>query len=125
NIFTQYYLRGIPQERLKVVGECSDTGTEITFMPDGEIFETLIFEFDTLKIRLKELAYLNRGLTIVLKDLREEPIREESYLFQGGIAEFVELLNKNKNKIFSEVILLQDTTPTGELEIALQYNDTF
>lgn len=124
-VFSQYYLRGVPQERLKIVGESQDTGTMITFMPDSEIFETTEYDFDVLKVRIKELAFLNRGLRIIMQDLRVEPTREEVFLFEGGIVEFVEILNKNKSKIFSDVIYLEDTTPNGEIEIALQYNDSF
>ena len=99
--------------------------TTIQFYPDPEIFETLDFNYDTMKIRLRELAYLNRGLTIQLIDRREEPARDETFHYEGGIVQFVESLNKNKETVFPEVIYFDESYENGEVEIAMQYNDSY
>ncbi|MEG1613352.1 MAG: DNA topoisomerase (ATP-hydrolyzing) subunit B [Clostridia bacterium] len=124
-IYKQTFNRGIAQRALAEVGETDKTGTTIQFYPDSEIFETLDFNFDTMKVRLRELAYLNRGLTIDLSDYREEVIRHEVFHYDGGIVQFVESLNKNKETVFPEVIYIDDTYASGEIEIALQYNDSY
>lgn len=124
-IYKQIFNRGIAQRPLQEVGATDRTGTTIQFYPDPEIFETLDFNYDTMKIRLRELAYLNRGLTIQLIDRREEPARDESFHYEGGIVQFVESLNKNKGTVFPEVIYFDESYENGEVEIAMQYNDSY
>ena len=116
--------RGIAERPLAVVGEASDTGTTVTFYPDAEIFETLEFNYDTMKTRLRELAYLNKGLTIELADQRVEPERREVFRYDGGIVSFVEEMNKTKETIFPEVIYFDEKYVDSEIEVAMQYNDS-
>lgn len=117
--------RGIAERPLAVVGEASDTGTTVTFYPDAEIFETLEFNYDTMKTRLRELAYLNKGLTIELADERIEPERREVFRYDGGIVSFVEEMNKTKDTIFPEVIYFDEKYVDSEIEVAMQYNDSY
>lgn len=117
--------RGIAERPLAVVGEASDTGTTVTFYPDAEIFETLEFNYDTMKTRLRELAYLNKGLTIELADERIEPERREVFRYDGGIVSFVEEMNKTKETIFPEVIYFDEKYVDSEIEVAMQYNDNY
>lgn len=117
--------RGIAERPLAVVGEASDTGTTVTFYPDAEIFETLEFNYDTMKTRLRELAYLNKGLTIELADERIEPERREVFRYDGGIVSFVEEMNKTKETIFPEVIYFDEKYVDSEIEVAMQYNDSY
>ena len=132
-IHKQVFNRGIPQRDLQVVGDTTETGTTITFYPDGEIFETLEFNFDTLKSRLRELAYLNKGLKIQLVDNRLDPPKAEMFCYEGGIVSFVESLNKNKETVFPEVIYFDKSyneetkgvSESYEAEIAFQYNDSY
>lgn len=124
-IYKQIFNRGIPQRDLAVIGTTDRTGTSIQFYPDKEIFETIDFNYDTMKIRLRELAYLNKGLTIEFVDNRGETERKEVFHFEGGIVQFVDSLNKNKEVVFPEVIYIDDKYGEGEIELALQYNDTY
>ena len=117
--------RGIAERPLAVVGEASDTGTTVTFYPDAEIFETLEFNYDTMKTRLRELAYLNKGLTIELADERIEPERREVFRYDGGIVSFVEEMNKTKETIFPGVIYFDEKYVDSEIEVAMQYNDSY
>jgi len=124
-IFSQRYHRGIPESDLAVTGETTETGTTITFFPDDEIFETIEFSYETMKARLRELAYLNKGLTIVVSDLRGETDRVETFRYEGGIVSFVENINKNKDTIFPNVIYFDAVYVDSEIEIAMQYNDSY
>ena len=117
--------RGVAERPLAVVGEAQDTGTTITFYPDGEIFETLDFNYDTMKSRLRELAYLNKGLVIEIADQRIEPERREVFCYEGGIVSFVEEMNKTKETIFPEVIYFDEKYVDSEIEVAMQYNDSY
>lgn len=117
--------RGIAERPLAVVGDASDTGTTITFYPDGEIFETLDFNYETMKTRLRELAYLNKGLIIELADQRVEPERRETFCYEGGIVSFVEEMNKTKETIFPQVIYFDEKYVDSEIEVAMQYNDSY
>ena len=123
--FHQVYHRGFPEDRLAVVGDSDKTGTTITFTPDPEIFETVEFQYDRLKNRLREVAYLNKGIVINLEDKRTSQERRETFCFEGGVAEFVENLNKNKDKLFSSTVYIDKKVKEGEVEIALQYNDGY
>ncbi|WP_027415081.1 DNA topoisomerase (ATP-hydrolyzing) subunit B [Aneurinibacillus terranovensis] len=122
--YMQKYVRGHAVDELKVVGDAEDTGTKVTFTPDPEIFtETTIFEFETLQKRLRELAFLNRGVRITLHDERTGKVEE--YHYEGGIRSFVEYLNKNKEKLHEPPIYLEGEKDGLTIEIALQYNDSF
>ena len=124
-VHEQLYRRGIPQYPLKVVGTCENTGTTVTFMPDDEIFETLDFDYNLLKARFREIAFLNRGITISIEDLRgEEPVKE-TYHFEGGIVEFVDYLNKNKETLFPGTVYVDVANDDNEVEIAFQYNNGY
>lgn len=123
--FRQEYKRGIPQDRLAVVGDSDITGTKVSFMPDPEIFETTEFNYDTVKTRLRELAYLNKGLTIKLADKRAEKEHEDTFYYEGGIAHFVEDLSRNKAPIFDKPVYFDVFYGDTEVEIALQYTDTY
>lgn len=117
--------RGIAERPLAEVGTATDTGTTITFYPDSEIFETLDFNYDTMKTRLRELAYLNKGLIIEIADQRVEPERREVFCYEGGIVSFVEEMNKTKEAIFPEVIYFDEKYVDSEVEVAMQYNDSY
>ena len=121
--YKQTYNRGIPQRALAVVGDADKTGTKVTFMPDSEIFETTEFVFDNIKTRLRELAFLNKGITITAIDHRVD--KQEVMHYEGGILEFVKNLNKNKENIFAEPVYIDKELKEGEIEIALQYNDSY
>ena len=117
--------RGVAERPLAVVGEAADTGTTITFYPDSDIFETLDFNYDTMKARLRELAYLNKGLTIEISDERVQPARHEVFCYEGGIVSFVESLNRNKETIFESVVYFDAHYVDSEIEVAMQYNDSY
>lgn len=124
-IYFQRYERGIPQGDLEIIGQSDLRGTEITFSPDPEIFtETVEFDYDTLRTRLREMAFLNKGLQITLTDRRDEKIRQESFHYEGGIASFVEYLNKNR-EVLHEPIYIEAEKDEVIVEIAMQYNDSY
>lgn len=124
-LYKQVYNRGVPQRDLAEIGEAKDTGTKVTFMPDDEIFETTTFEYDVIKKRLRELAFLNKGIIIVISDHRVE--KEETFQYNGGIVEFVNELNQGKQTILKKPIYIETLSKdkTGEIEIAFQYNDGY
>ncbi|MDD4315690.1 MAG: DNA topoisomerase (ATP-hydrolyzing) subunit B [Clostridia bacterium] len=124
-IHRQLYKQGVPQEDLKVVGETDETGTQVEFFPDPTVFETTVFSYDTMKNRLKELSYLNKGLRITIEDQREGQEKQESYMFEGGIMKFVENLNKNKEVLLPQVLYIEEICEDSEVEVALQYNDSY
>lgn len=125
-IYHQRYTKGVPEADLEVVGETEETGTKITFKPDPEIFtETTEFDFDILQNRLRELAFLNGGVKIILKDLRGEEEKEVVYQFEGGIQSFVEHLNRNREVLNKPPVYIQGERDSIQIEIALQYNDSF
>ncbi len=125
HIHKQIYNRGIPQRPLAIVGDTEKTGTRVTFYPDDEIFETIVFNYDNLKVRLRELAYLNKGLTISIRDEREEKPREDTFCYEGGILHFVEDLNKNKETLFEHPVYFEETQDDSAIEVAIQYNDGY
>lgn len=125
NHYKQIYNRGVPQAPLKVIGTADLTGTKVTFYPDDEIFETVIFNYDTIKTRLRELAYLNKGLTIKMEDRRAGQERSDSFYYEGGIAHFVEDLNRNKETLFDKPFYFDGTYGDSEVEVAVQYNDSY
>lgn len=122
NIYSQTYEKGKTASQLTIIGTTAETGTSVTFIPDNEIFTTTTFEYDILATRLRELAFLNKGLKIVIQDERVE--RLETFQYKGGIKEFVEYINKNKNKLH-DIIYFEKTQDKISCEIALQYNDTY
>ena len=121
----QEYRRGVPQDRLKVVGTATTTGTKVTFMPDDQIFETCEWEYDRLKSRLREVAYLNKGITINLRDERDSRQRNETFCYEGGLAEFVDNYNKAKTTIFPAPLYIDRSVKEGQIEIAIQFNDSY
>ena len=126
-IYKQRYERGKTMYSLKVVGECDPdkTGTKVTFLPDGEIFEETVFEYDVLKQRLREMAFLTKGLKIILQDLREEEIREHTFHYEGGIKEFVTYLNKSKTPLYDQIIYCEGEKDGVVVEMAMQHNDSY
>ena len=122
-VHQQRYSRGKPQGDLEVVGQAEDTGTIITFKPDTEIFETVQYDFEMISHRLRELAFLNKGLEIRVAD--ERTGESETYLFQGGIVEFVGFLNEGRNSLHPEPIYLEGNRDGVSVEVAMQYNDGY
>ncbi len=123
NVYHQIYERGEAKTKLEVIGKTKHTGTQIRFKPDGTIFETTQFSFDLLSQRLRELAFLNKGLSISIEDERTE--KRHDFFYKGGIISFIEYLNKNKNCIHSKPIYIHGTKNDIEVEIAFQYNDGY
>jgi DNA gyrase subunit B len=121
----QEYTRGIPNAPLKQTGTTSRRGTKITFKPDGEIFETLIYSFDKLSERLREKAFLNKGIRIFIKDERELPEKSHEFYYKGGIAEFVKHLNKNKSPLHDEPLYFEHLSDDLSIEVSMQYNDSY
>lgn len=117
--------KGVTKEPLKVVGQTDETGTLVHFVPDTEIFDETVYDYDTLRHRLRELSFLNRGITIILTDERPEEVRQETFYFEGGISSFVEHLNRNKEVINPEPVYFNGTKDTTVVEIALQYNTSY
>ena len=124
HVHYQRYERGNRCEALKVIGDTNKTGTKVHFQPDPEIFEELEYNFDTLLLRLREQAFLNAGIRIILRDDRENK-REEDLRYDGGIREFVEYENRNKEAIHPEVIYVNAVHADCEAEVAMQYNDGY
>ncbi|MDD4334056.1 MAG: DNA topoisomerase (ATP-hydrolyzing) subunit B, partial [Desulfotomaculaceae bacterium] len=123
NVYYQKYNRGIPVTELKIIGESKSDGTKIIFKPDPEIFEELVFNHDTLALRLRELSFLNAGLKIILKDKRSDQIVE--YEHEGGIRDYVTHLNRSKTPLHPKPIYLQKQKDDVLVEIALQYTDSY
>lgn len=117
--------KGVTKEPLKVVGQTDETGTLVHFVPDAEIFDETVYDYDTLRHRLRELSFLNRGITIILTDERPKEVRQETFYFEGGISSFVEHLNRNKEVINPEPVYFNGTKDTTVVEIALQYNTSY
>ena len=126
-IYKQRYERGNVCYKLKIVGECEPerTGTKVTFLPDKEIFEDTIFDYDTLKQRLREMAFLTKGLRIVLRDWRGEELHEHSFHYEGGIKEFVTYLNKSKTPLYDQIIYCEGNKDGVYVEVAMQHNDSY
>ena len=126
-IYQQRYERGKTMYPLKEIGTCdpSKTGTKVTFLPDPMIFEETIFDYDTLKVRLRETAFLTKNLRITLRDTREEEVKERTFHYEGGIKEFVTYLNKGKTALYPEVIYCEGTKDNVYVEVAMQHNDAY
>src|SRR3981081_1587132 len=123
--YEQEYARGIPVAPLKQTGKTRKRGTKITFKPDPQIFDTIEFVFDKLSERLREKAFLNKGIRITIKDEREEPEKSHEFYYRGGIAEFVKHLNKNKSVLHDKPIYFERVSDVLAIEVAIQYNDGY
>jgi DNA gyrase subunit B len=116
---------GIPVAPLKETGTTTRRGTKITFRPDGDIFESTVYSFDKLSERLREKAFLNKGIRISIKDEREEPEKSHEFYYKGGIAEFVKHLNKNKSPLHDEPLYFEQIDDELSVEVSMQYNDSY
>ena len=123
--YVQEYKRGIPQYPLKIDGDTFFRGTTITFKPDDSIFETTEFNYESLKARFREIAFLNKGLTINLTDKRIGREKSDQFLFKGGIVEFVDYLNRGRETLLPQPFYINNVTDTSEVEICFQYNDSY
>ena len=127
HIYKQRYERGNVMYKLKIVGECEPdrSGTKVTFLPDKEIFEDTIFDYDTLKQRFREMAFLTKGLRIVLRDWRGEELHEHTFHYEGGIKEFVTYLNRSKTPLYEQIIYCEGSKDGVYVEVAMQHNDSY
>ncbi len=125
HVYKQVYNRGVPQRALAIVGDTDRTGTKVTFYPDDEIFETVVFNYDNLRVRLRELAYLNKGLTLSITDERGEKPHSDDFCYEGGILHYVEDLNKNKEVLFTQPVYFEEENDSSSVEVAIQYNDGY
>ena len=126
-IYHQRYEKGHVCNELKVIGDCNPekTGTRIQFKPDGTIFEETVFEFDTLKTRLRETAFLTKGLKIILEDARREQEQKKEFHYEGGIKEFVTYLNRSKESLYEQIMYFEGLKNGVYVEVALQHNDSY
>ena len=126
-IYKQRYERGKVVEKLSVVGECEleKTGTKVTFLPDDTIFETTAFEYNILKQRFREMAFLTAGLKITLRDEREENFVEKTFHYEGGIKEFVQYLNRSTTPLYNDIIYCEGNVNNVAVEVAMQHNDSY
>ncbi|MBO5425677.1 MAG: DNA topoisomerase (ATP-hydrolyzing) subunit B [Lachnospiraceae bacterium] len=124
-VYRQRYERGNVVYKLKEVGKTDKTGTKVTFMPDDTIFDDVIFDYDTLRRRFREMAFLTKGLRINLEDKRTDKEKSVSFHYEGGIKEFVEYLNKNKTTLYDKVIYCEGQKDDIYVEVALQHNDSY
>ena len=126
-VYQQRYERGKVMEKLIAIGDCEEgkTGTKVTFLPDDTIFETTIFDFNVLKQRFREMAFLTKGLKIVLKDDREEEPKEKTFHYEGGIKEFVTYLNRSATPLYEQIIYCEGMVNNVSVEVAMQHNDSY
>lgn len=126
-IYQQRYERGRAMYSLKVVGDCEPgrTGTTVSFHPDPEIFEETVFDFNTLKHRFREIAFLTKGLKIIARDKREEEAKEVSFHYEGGIREFVQYLNRSATPLYEDILYFEGTKDGVMVEVAMQHNDAY
>ncbi|MDO4966832.1 MAG: DNA topoisomerase (ATP-hydrolyzing) subunit B [Lachnospiraceae bacterium] len=127
NVYRQKYERGHVVNKLEIVDTCDKekTGTTVTFKPDGTIFEETVYSFDTLKTRLREIAFLTKGLKIVLEDAREENPQKKEFHYEGGIKEFVSYINKSKTAIYEDILYFEGQKDKVYVEVAMQHNDSY
>ncbi len=123
--YEQEYIRGVAAARLEQTGKTRKRGTKITFKPDAQIFDQVEFSFDKLSERLREKAFLNKGIRITIKDEREEPEKSHEFYYKGGIAEFVKHLNKNRTPIHDKPLYFEREADALSIEVAIQYNDGY
>ena len=126
-VYKQRYERGKTVYPLKKIDDCDPekTGTKVTFLPDGSIFEDTVYDYDTLKQRLRETAFLTKGIRIVLKDKRDDPVRMHEFHYAGGIKEFVTYLNRSQEVLYPDVIYCEGQKDNVLVEVALQHNDSY
>ena len=126
-VYKQRYEKGKTMYPLKVIGTCDEnkTGTKVTFLPDDTIFEETVFDYNTLKVRLRETAFLTKNLRISLRDLREDPPVEKSFHYEGGIKEFVTYLNRGNEVLYPQVIYCEGEKDGVYVEVAMQHNDSY
>lgn len=122
-VYHQRFERGVAVTQLETIGSTKSTGTKIIFLPDAEVFSTTQFQWDILATRLREFAFLNKGIAVTLK--QEHPNREEVFKYEGGISEFVQHLNRNKTSLHPDVIYMEKEKDTVHVELAIQYNDGY
>ncbi len=125
NIYEMRFARGNITQEMKIVGKTDRNGTEVTFQPDSEMFDTVVFDYETLHTRMREEAFLNAGLTITIADKRTEDGKDATMCYEGGIREFVAWCNRNKNPIHNDIVYMRGTKGDASAEIALQYNDSY
>ena len=125
NIYKQCYERGKTVTPLEIIGESKKTGSKTSFWPDPEIFETTVFDYDVLEHRLREMAFLNKGIKIIFNDEREGKKRNETFHYEGGIKEFVKFQNQNKDAIHPDVIYFEMVKENCEVEVAMQYTENY
>ena len=124
--YEQRYVRGIPITDVTVIGDSDRTGTITTFKADREVFtETTAYDYETLRIRIQQLAFLNKGIKITIKDSRTENKTEKTYLYEGGIKEYINFLNQNKGKVNQSIVYMEKEVDGMVLEVAMQYNNSF
>lgn len=126
-VYFQRYERGKTMNKLEVIDTCpiEKTGTEVRFMPDDTMFEETVYDYDVLKTRLRETAFLTKGLRIVLRDLRTDPVVEKAFHYEGGIKEFVSYLNKSKTALYPDIIYCEGERDGVLVEVAMQHNDSY
>ncbi len=125
-VYTQRYEKGHPVTTLEIIGTTEETGTTVKFIPDKEIFETTIFDYETLRQRIQELAFLNKGLKLTIKDSRNPSnIKSGEYHYEGGIIEYVKFLNRGKKPLHSDVIIVEENIEDTLIEIAFQYTEDY
>lgn len=124
-IYFQKYEKGNPLYDVKEVGNTTDTGTTVVFKPDEEIFDEIVYRYDTLEHRLRELAFLNKGIKIILKDKREDEEQEKTFHYSGGLQEFVKHLNKNREALHDKIIYFDKSKEGSVVEVAMQYTDAY
>ena len=125
NIYEMRFARGNITQEMKIVGKTDRTGTEVTFQPDSEMFDTVVFDYETLHTRMREEAFLNAGLTITIADKRTEDGKDATMCYEGGIREFVAWCNRNKTPIHNDIVYMRGAKGDASAEIALQYNDSY
>ena len=125
NLYKQEYKRGKTVTELEIIGTSKETGSKTTFWPDAEIFDETVFDYDTLQRRMREMAFLNKGLRISIEDKREGKKKKESFHYEGGIIEFVQYLNKNKGVINNKIFYFEYEKEGYEVEVAMQYTDRY
>ena len=125
HMYKQRYERGKAVTELSRVGDSDRTGSTVTFFPDATIFDEIVFDFNTLKQRLREMAFLTKGLKITLTDYREEPAREKSFHYEGGIKEYVQYLNKGNSALYDDIIYCEGSVGDVYVEVAMQHNDAY
>ena len=126
-VYFQRYERGKTMNKLEVIDTCpmEKTGTEVRFLPDDTMFEETVYDYDTLKTRLRETAFLTKGLRIILRDLRTDPVVEKAFHYEGGIKEFVSYLNKSKTALYPDIIYCEGERDGVLVEVAMQHNDSY